>query len=67
VSRIKLPRSRTGRLLLVLVPIAALVGLAVWRGPDPGPVERALRRVEWEWVAAAVLINRLSVVGRAHA
>ena len=67
MKRVRLPRTRTGRLILVLVPIAALVGLAVWRGPDPGPVERAFRAVEWEWVAVAVFINLISVVVRAHA
>jgi uncharacterized protein (TIRG00374 family) len=67
VSRIRLPRSRVGRLIIVLVPIAGLVGLAVWRGPDPGPVERAFRSVEWEWIVAAVLINLFSVIVRAHA
>jgi uncharacterized membrane protein YbhN (UPF0104 family) len=67
MKRVRLPRTRTGRLILVLVPIAALVALAVWRGPDPGPVERAFRAVEWEWVAVAVLINFISVVVRAHA
>jgi len=67
VSRIRLPRSRVGRLIVVLVPIAGLVGLAVWRGPDPGPVERAFRSVEWEWIVAAVLINLFSVIVRAHA
>ncbi len=67
MKRIRLPRSRAGRLALVLVPIAALVGLAIWRGPDPGPVERAFRAVEWEWVAVAVLLNLFSVVVRAHA
>ena len=67
MRRVRPPRSRAGRLLVVLVPIAALVTLAVWRGPDPGPVERAFRSVEWEWVAAAVLINLFSVVVRAQA
>jgi uncharacterized membrane protein YbhN (UPF0104 family) len=67
MKRVRLPRTRTGRLILVLVPIAALVALAVWRGPDPGPVERAFRAVEWEWVAVAVFINFISVVVRAHA
>jgi uncharacterized protein (TIRG00374 family) len=67
VNRIRLPRSRVGRLIIVLVPIAGLVGLAVWRGPDPGPVERAFRSVEWEWIVAAVLINLFSVIVRAHA
>ena len=67
MSRIRLPRSRVGRLIVVLVPIAGLVGLAVWRGPDPGPVERAFRAVEWKWIVAAVLINLFSVIVRAHA
>jgi uncharacterized membrane protein YbhN (UPF0104 family) len=67
LKRIRLPRSRAGRLVLVLVPLVVLVVLAVWRGPDPGPLERAFRRVEWEWVAAAVLINLFSVVVRAYA
>jgi uncharacterized protein (TIRG00374 family) len=67
MRRIKAPRSRLGRLIVVLVPFAALVALVVWRGPDPGPVERAFRAVEWEWVAAAVLINLFSVIVRAHA
>ena len=66
-AKLRLPRSRAGRLVLVLIPIAGLVGLAVWRGPDPGPVERAFRAVEWEWVAVAVLINLFSVVVRAYA
>jgi uncharacterized membrane protein YbhN (UPF0104 family) len=67
MRRIRPPRSRLGRLIVVLVPFAALVALVVWRGPDPGPVERAFRAVEWEWVAVAVLINLFSVVVRAHA
>jgi uncharacterized protein (TIRG00374 family) len=67
MSRLRLPRSRVGRLVLVVVPMAGLVALAVWRGPDPGPVERAFRAVDWEWVAAAVLINLFSIVVRAHA
>lgn len=67
MRRIRLPRSRVGRLIIVLVPIAGLVALAVWRGPDPGPVERAFRAVEWEWIVAAVLINLFSVIVRAHA
>jgi uncharacterized protein (TIRG00374 family) len=67
MRRIRPPRSRLGRLIVVLVPFTALVALAVWRGPDPGPVDRAFRAVEWEWVAVAVLINLFSVVVRAHA
>ena len=65
--RVPLPRSRWLRLLLVLVPLAVLVGLAVWRAPDLGVVGRAFRAVRWEWVAAAVLINLFSIVVRAQA
>jgi uncharacterized membrane protein YbhN (UPF0104 family) len=67
VTRLRLPQSRVGRLLLVLIPTLLLVALAVWRGPDVGPIERAFRAVEWGWVAVAVIINFLSVVVRAQA
>ena len=65
--RVRVPRSVLGRLLLVGVPTIALGALAVWRGPDMGLVGRAFGAVRWEWVAAAVLINLLSVVVRAQA
>jgi uncharacterized membrane protein YbhN (UPF0104 family) len=67
VTRFRLPESRAGRFLLVLIPTLLLVLLAVWRGPDPGPLERAFRAVEWEWVAVAVVLNLLSVIVRAQA
>jgi glycosyltransferase 2 family protein len=63
----RVTRSRLVRLLVVLVPLAALVAVAVWRGSDIGPIERAFRYVSWEWVAAAVLLNLVSVVVRAEA
>jgi uncharacterized membrane protein YbhN (UPF0104 family) len=59
---LRVPRSRAARLALIVAPIAGLVVLVVWRGPDPGLVERAFRAVEWEWVAVAVLLNLFSVV-----
>jgi len=62
VRRLHIPDSRLVRLLIVLVPIAGFVTLAVLRGPDSGLLERAFRAVEWEWVAVAVLINLFSVV-----
>jgi uncharacterized membrane protein YbhN (UPF0104 family) len=67
VRRVGLPEGRVGRLLLVLVPTLLLVALAVWRGPDVGPVERAFHAVEWGWVAVAVAVNLFSVVVRAQA
>ena len=63
----RIKRSRLVRLLVVLVPLALLLALAVWRGPEIGPVERAFRYVRWEWVAAAVLLNLFSVVVRSEA
>ena len=65
--RIRLPRSRPARLALVGVPLAVLIVLAVWHGPELGPVERAFRYVRWEWVAVAVLLNLFSVVVRSEA
>jgi glycosyltransferase 2 family protein len=65
--RIRAPRSRTGRLTLILPVIVAAVVLVVWRGPDLGLVERAFRAVAWEWVVLAVLVNLASIVVRAIA
>jgi glycosyltransferase 2 family protein len=65
--RVPLPRSRTGRLAVVLPVVAAAIALALWRGPDLGVVERAFRAVEWEWVILAVLVNLASIVVRAIA
>jgi uncharacterized protein (TIRG00374 family) len=67
VRRFRPPESRIVRVPLILIPISGLVALAVWRGPDTGPLERAFRAVEWEWVAVAVLINLFSVAVRSHA
>jgi glycosyltransferase 2 family protein len=61
------PRSTLGRLLLFLGLALALISLAIWRGPEFDLIGRAFRVVRWEWVAAAVLINLLSVAVRAQA
>jgi uncharacterized protein (TIRG00374 family) len=54
--------------LLFPVPILALaVALVIWRGPDWHAVRTAFTSVRWEWVAAAVGFNLLSVVSRAFA
>jgi len=47
--------------------LAVAIGLLAWRGPDPGPIRDAFRAVKWEWVAAAVGLNLLSVLARAVA
>ena len=65
--RVRLPRSRFARLVLVVVPLLLLIALVVWRGPDADPLERAFRYVRWEWVATAVLLNLFSIVVRSEA
>lgn len=67
MTRLRLPRGRFGRLLLVLVPTLLIVALVVWRSPDVGVLERAFRAVEWTWVAVAVTVNLFSVIVRARA
>jgi uncharacterized protein (TIRG00374 family) len=62
-----IPRTRTGRLALVLPLAAALVALLVWRGPDLGVVGDAFRFVEWTWIVIAVLLNFASIVVRSEA
>jgi uncharacterized membrane protein YbhN (UPF0104 family) len=53
---------------VVLAPFLVLaIGLIIWRGPDWGAVHRAFTAVSWTWVAAAILLNLLSVVTRSIA
>jgi uncharacterized membrane protein YbhN (UPF0104 family) len=64
---IPLPRTRSGRLALV-VPVAfAGIALAVWRRPDLGVVGDAFGAVEWRWIVAAAAINLVSIVVRSIA
>ena len=59
------PRSRPARSAIMLVALAVMIALLLWRGPDFGRVSDAFRAVEWEWVAVAVLLNLYSIVVRA--
>jgi glycosyltransferase 2 family protein len=65
--RVPIPKSRLARTALIAPPIAGLVLLALWRAPDLSGVGSAFRIVAWEWVAAAILINLLSIVLRSTA
>ena len=65
--RSPLPKSPFLRVALVAPVIAGLVLLAVWRYPEFNLVADAFRVVAWEWVAAAILINLLSVLVRSAA
>jgi uncharacterized membrane protein YbhN (UPF0104 family) len=61
------PRSRIARAALAGAVGFGIAGLAVWRGPDVSGVSSAFDAVAWGWVAAAILINFLSVLVRAVA
>jgi uncharacterized membrane protein YbhN (UPF0104 family) len=62
-----LPQSRLARALAVLAIGATVVALLVWRGPEVGPLIDVFQAVEWEWVAAALLINLFSIAVRSSA
>ena len=55
------------RILLVLPVLAGAVALIIWHGPNWSNVQDAFTLVRWEWVAAAIGLNLLSVVTRAYA
>ncbi|MEO8289362.1 MAG: lysylphosphatidylglycerol synthase domain-containing protein, partial [Gaiellaceae bacterium] len=65
--RAPIPRSPLVRMLLLVSLVVLAIVLVLWHGPDVGVVEDAFRAVSWGWVAAAVLINLLSVAVRASA
>jgi uncharacterized membrane protein YbhN (UPF0104 family) len=52
---------------ILLGAAAGVVTLLWWRGPSWGSVADAFTVVEWQWVAAAVGFNLLSVLARAIA
>lgn len=62
-----LPHSRLVRSALVLAVAGLVVALLAWRGPNLDRLAGAFRAVEWEWVAAAVLINLFSIAVRSSA
>jgi uncharacterized protein (TIRG00374 family) len=59
--------TRRGRIGLLLGAGAIIVGVLVWRVPDLDIIGRAFTEVGWEWVAAAIGMNLLSVQVRAIA
>ena len=60
------PSSRRGRALIMVALIVVTVGLIFWR-LDIEVVEDAFRYVRWEWIAAAVLANLVSIIFRSVA
>jgi uncharacterized membrane protein YbhN (UPF0104 family) len=62
-----LPQSWFVRGLFVVSMLITIAGLLIWRGPEWDRVGDAFGRVSWNWVAAALGLNLLSVVIRAWA
>jgi glycosyltransferase 2 family protein len=63
---VSVPQGRW-RILLVLPFFATAIALIIWHGPDWHAVKDAFTLVRWEWVAAAIGLNLLSVLTRAVA
>lgn len=59
--------TRRGRTILLLALTGIVAGLLIWRAPDLHYVGRAFRAVSWEWVAAALGLNVVSVIVRTAA
>jgi len=64
---LRLARSPWARAALALVFLCGVGALLWWHGPHWGSFADAFAEVRWEWVAAAVGFNLLSVVARAAA
>jgi glycosyltransferase 2 family protein len=61
------PRSWFLRGLFAVCMTMTIVGLLWWRGPEWDRVGDAFGRVSWNWIAAALVLNLVSVVIRAWA
>lgn len=57
---------RVSRLRLAIVAgvVVGALALVVWRGPSLDLLEDAFTAVVWEWIAAALVLNFLSVIVR---
>ncbi len=66
-ARPRVPRSPLARGAVALVFLAGVGAMLWWHGPDWGNFRDAFTAVVWEWVAAAVGLNLLSIVARAAA
>ncbi len=65
--RPRIPRSPWTRAAISVAFLCGVGALLWWHGPNWGDFRDAFTAVVWEWVAAAVGLNLLSVVARAGA
>jgi uncharacterized protein (TIRG00374 family) len=59
--------TRRGRVAILAALLGMVAGLLVWRAPDLHYLGRGFTEVAWEWVAAAIGMNLVSVIVRAIA
>lgn len=62
-----IPRNPWVRIGVVVAALAGAAAAVYWGGPDWSEVGDAFRAVEWQWLAAAIGLNLVSVVARAFA
>jgi uncharacterized membrane protein YbhN (UPF0104 family) len=67
LSRVRIPRSPWTRGGIALAFISGVGALLWWHGPHWTDFRDAFTSVQWDWVAAAVGFNLLSIVARAFA
>jgi uncharacterized membrane protein YbhN (UPF0104 family) len=65
--KVPFPRRRWVRVAALAVVLVAASALVWWRGPSWDLVGDAFASVYWKWVAAAILLNLLSVLVRSLA
>jgi uncharacterized membrane protein YbhN (UPF0104 family) len=65
--KLALAKSRSLRLMAVIIAAAGIGALVWWRGPNWGTVGDAFTVVKWHWVVIAIGFNLLSVLVRSVA
>lgn len=60
-------RSPVGRIGIILPGVAGLAALLYFRGPDWHSVGNAFQQVRWEFLAAGIGLNLLSIIARSLA
>jgi len=62
---VRAPARRPAAILIPIILLVLAVTMIWWRGPDWHVVRDVFTEVSWEWVAAAIGLNLLSIVVRA--
>ena len=65
--RPRIPQSPWTRVAIAVLSLCGVGAMLWWHGPDWGDFKDAFTAVVWEWAAAAVGLNLLSVIARAAA